>query len=286
MIEWERGDPASRGPKPVDPETHDKRMKERGMDPTAAPGAAGGGGGMGGGGGRKAQYTDAYNQAQMEAFNQNALSPCPNCGRTFLPDRLQVHLRSCKPGSAAKPPPRAAAKSSTAPVSNPVTTNTNTEASTAAPTKSPSAARPSTGPTEKPIRASGSYAIPESAGEDSVPPGAAPKGAAAQAVSKRPSQSRKTPVTVNEKRVDSDEDSEGEIQFEEEPLMPPSVMQGRRSSMSAVQHEVEHETSSPSRPLPWSRASPARSTRWTPTKPASGARQVKLITMRITPTVI
>lgn len=21
---------------------------------------------------------------------------CPNCGRTFLPDRLEVHLRSCK----------------------------------------------------------------------------------------------------------------------------------------------------------------------------------------------
>ncbi|XP_069138183.1 zinc finger protein 474-like [Argopecten irradians] len=48
--------------------------------------------------------TGSYN---IEEFNQAAyesamalLVPCDNCGRTFMPDRLTVHLRSCKP----KPP--------------------------------------------------------------------------------------------------------------------------------------------------------------------------------------
>ncbi|RDD37460.1 Zinc finger protein 474 [Trichoplax sp. H2] len=43
-------------------------------------------------------------RSEWEASNEGAwksaqaqLVPCPHCGRTFLPDRLQVHLRSCKP---------------------------------------------------------------------------------------------------------------------------------------------------------------------------------------------
>ncbi|XP_077989499.1 zinc finger protein 474-like [Glandiceps talaboti] len=39
---------------------------------------------------------DAINEAAWKASQAN-LVPCPNCGRTFLPDRLPVHLRSCKP---------------------------------------------------------------------------------------------------------------------------------------------------------------------------------------------
>ena len=42
---------------------------------------------------------EQQNEAAWEASKAN-LTPCPNCGRTFLPDRLQVHMRSCKP----KPP--------------------------------------------------------------------------------------------------------------------------------------------------------------------------------------
>ena len=30
--------------------------------------------------------------------------PCHNCGRTFLPDRLEVHLRSCDKSYALKKP--------------------------------------------------------------------------------------------------------------------------------------------------------------------------------------
>ena len=42
---------------------------------------------------------DAQNEAAYRAYESN-LSPCPHCGRTFNADRLAVHLRSCRPGSA------------------------------------------------------------------------------------------------------------------------------------------------------------------------------------------
>ncbi len=47
------------------------------------------------------QEVDAYNEAAFRAYNTSALSPCPNCGRTFLPDRLEVHLHSCKGNGSA-----------------------------------------------------------------------------------------------------------------------------------------------------------------------------------------
>jgi uncharacterized OB-fold protein len=37
---------------------------------------------------------DAYNNDAFKEYNEKALVPCPNCGRTFLPDRLEVHLKS------------------------------------------------------------------------------------------------------------------------------------------------------------------------------------------------
>uniref|UniRef100_A0A0L8I0X5 C2HC/C3H-type domain-containing protein n=1 Tax=Octopus bimaculoides TaxID=37653 RepID=A0A0L8I0X5_OCTBM len=39
---------------------------------------------------------DLRNQAAWES-SQAALVPCDVCGRTFLPDRLAVHQRSCRP---------------------------------------------------------------------------------------------------------------------------------------------------------------------------------------------
>lgn len=38
---------------------------------------------------------DKYNDDAFKNYNEKALDPCPNCGRTFLPDRLVVHLKSC-----------------------------------------------------------------------------------------------------------------------------------------------------------------------------------------------
>ena len=50
------------------------------------------------------------NKADNERFNEMAwqaaqanLAECDNCGRTFQPDRLEIHQRSCKPGKPLKP---------------------------------------------------------------------------------------------------------------------------------------------------------------------------------------
>lgn len=47
----------------------------------------------------------AIEEANEKAWQQaqSLLQPCPNCGRTFNPDRLPIHLRSCRPGSTSKP---------------------------------------------------------------------------------------------------------------------------------------------------------------------------------------
>ena len=44
---------------------------------------------------------EIYNEAAFKNYNDN-LEPCHNCGRTFLPDRLVVHLRSCNKDYARK----------------------------------------------------------------------------------------------------------------------------------------------------------------------------------------
>jgi len=36
-------------------------------------------------------------------FEHQVLSSCPHCERTFLPDRLEIHLRSCKADKPLKP---------------------------------------------------------------------------------------------------------------------------------------------------------------------------------------
>ena len=54
------------------------------------------------GGGNTAKKIEMYNEAAYSKWDTEALVPCSNCGRTFLPDRLQIHLRSCKPGKPLK----------------------------------------------------------------------------------------------------------------------------------------------------------------------------------------
>lgn len=43
---------------------------------------------------------NAMNEAAWQSSQAN-LVPCPNCGRTFNPDRLSVHLKACKPKGGA-----------------------------------------------------------------------------------------------------------------------------------------------------------------------------------------
>ena len=40
---------------------------------------------------------ERFNEAAWQSA-QSQLLPCENCGRTFAPDRLSIHQRSCKPG--------------------------------------------------------------------------------------------------------------------------------------------------------------------------------------------
>merc|ERR1712117_900683 len=49
----------------------------------------------------KGDQLQEYNTNAFKDFNEKALSECPNCHRTFLPRPLEIHLRSCKPKSAA-----------------------------------------------------------------------------------------------------------------------------------------------------------------------------------------
>eukprot|EP00906_Rhabdomonas_costata_P029733 RCo041997 len=96
LAQWENADPQTRGPKPRDPATV---QHEQPVDL------------------HDAEAVEKFNDQNFSNFKDN-LSPCPNCGRTFLPDRLVVHLRSCNPGNAghgskpvrgkAGPPPSAA----------------------------------------------------------------------------------------------------------------------------------------------------------------------------------
>eukprot|EP01065_Artemidia_motanka_P007745 TRINITY_DN13872_c0_g1_i1.p1 TRINITY_DN13872_c0_g1~~TRINITY_DN13872_c0_g1_i1.p1 ORF type:complete len:164 (+),score=40.51 TRINITY_DN13872_c0_g1_i1:342-833(+) len=54
------------------------------------------------GGGRQPKSSaDAFNEAQYKAFEDNMV-PCDNCGRTFFPDRLVVHKRSCHAGASGR----------------------------------------------------------------------------------------------------------------------------------------------------------------------------------------
>lgn len=41
------------------------------------------------------EKVEQYNDDAYKNYNEKALVPCPNCARTFLPDRLDVHMRSC-----------------------------------------------------------------------------------------------------------------------------------------------------------------------------------------------
>ena len=84
LAQWEIGDPATRGPRPVNPATRVSPNKSpKGKKMTAAD-------------------VDKFNEEQFGGYTES-LSPCPHCGRRFAAQSLQVHLRSCRPGNTARP---------------------------------------------------------------------------------------------------------------------------------------------------------------------------------------
>ena len=46
---------------------------------------------------------DKRNEIVNEAFTNNVMMQCPNCFRTFLEDRIEIHLRSCTSENPHKP---------------------------------------------------------------------------------------------------------------------------------------------------------------------------------------
>jgi len=47
---------------------------------------------------------EAYNDAAYKEYNEKALVPCDLCGRTFLPDSLKRHAKTCKGPRKGSPP--------------------------------------------------------------------------------------------------------------------------------------------------------------------------------------
>ncbi|CAC9479469.1 conserved hypothetical protein [Leishmania infantum JPCM5] len=79
LSQWEVTDPAVRGPKPKHPDT----VKWKGGNGASV---------------------EAINKEQYQEFNSQLVA-CPHCARTFLPDRLPVHLRGCKGDGKVGVPP-------------------------------------------------------------------------------------------------------------------------------------------------------------------------------------
>lgn len=52
--------------------------------------------------GMSAAQLEAHNAAAFEHWNEKMLSQCGNCGRSFLPDRLAIHQRSCTADNPAR----------------------------------------------------------------------------------------------------------------------------------------------------------------------------------------
>lgn len=91
-------DPRERKPLPEDP-------AER-LGYSTSPAKGGVGGSSNGDGGSpapmSAQDLEAINKAANQAYNTESLSVCAFCGRSFLPEKLVIHNRSCTADNPAR----------------------------------------------------------------------------------------------------------------------------------------------------------------------------------------
>lgn len=87
-------DPRVRKPLPEDP------MLKLGIALDEASQGSGNGGG--GGGALSARKLEEINRISTQAFNTEALSACEFCGRTFLPEKLAIHNKSCTADNPAR----------------------------------------------------------------------------------------------------------------------------------------------------------------------------------------
>eukprot|EP00756_Hemistasia_phaeocysticola_P015005 Hpha_TRINITY_DN15380_c1_g4::TRINITY_DN15380_c1_g4_i1::g.89624::m.89624 len=87
LVEWERGDVETRGARPLHPDEAAKDMEKLMAEvPECAT---------------QEETVERFNQMQFESF-QRQMVACDNCGRTFFPDRLVIHKRSCHPDASGR----------------------------------------------------------------------------------------------------------------------------------------------------------------------------------------
>jgi zinc-finger of a C2HC-type len=55
--------------------------------------------------GKTLKEIEQHNNLVSDAFTANVMVHCPNCYRTFIEDRIEIHLKSCTPDHPHKPPP-------------------------------------------------------------------------------------------------------------------------------------------------------------------------------------
>lgn len=103
-------DPRDRKKLPEDPVERMMRGGGGGDDGTGSPDrrSTGGGSAMnspapgGGGGSTEGMSLDEINRMATDAYNNEALSKCAFCGRTFLPEKLAIHNKSCTAENPAR----------------------------------------------------------------------------------------------------------------------------------------------------------------------------------------
>ena len=183
-------------------------------------------------------YLEAHNEAASRAYNDTALDACENCGRTFLPDRLAVHQRSCRPDASAKPVgqsarPRTLRGGGGAILSpeSPSPSRGSTSPSGSRPTPSP---RPRTALARTP--ASAAAASPSSAGDTSVPSSASRRRQASRLAGLR--QSLEPEDSDGAFRAKSPRQS-GEVAPEHRSLV--SAMEAKLASMDVLMSKLQRE---------------------------------------------
>lgn len=126
-----------------------KKLPEDPMLRLMGESAGGGGGGSssmkGGSPMPSAKDLEEINKLSTAAFNTEALDTCEYCGRTFLPEKLVIHNRSC----TAETPARKltdGVKRGNGPYTPSVTPSKAAESATSTPVRPSSTARPRTNP--------------------------------------------------------------------------------------------------------------------------------------------
>jgi hypothetical protein len=100
---------------------------------------------------------DALNQRATDTFNTESLSTCPYCGRTFLPEKLVIHNKSC---TAENPARRVAGKADNLSSTSPASSNVEASPKNIRPKSSAASTKSATIPTPTAKNSSAGSSLP------------------------------------------------------------------------------------------------------------------------------